>query len=635
MHSPAVSFLCQSPNTVRALQTFSKRSKRNAFVHPGSVERFINESSTLAQLNAMLERINLFEAMGVGDKEVRHSRLLAWLLDPHRSHGCGITYLNRFLEAVLKEDGDSLRDYRLDLHEFRTECEDDYIDILLINDSARFCCAIENKVHSWQRSGQLVTYRERLEARFPHYQRKLIFLTLRDEMPEDLDWLPCRYGKVLSAMLGSEPDRMQPGETLGLLLDQYANWVRAGGDPDAANFFQALHLARHELRHSDLLAWLLDPQGSHGLRETFARWLISRISNLQPKNLPTDAANLDWTDLEVRREFANIDVLLLSERNRVVIVLENKLRAREREEQLGDYRKFVRRHFAHDYLVLLFLDMQGRASAEGTAVNLHYRDLLPFFNDQLATLAPNSENRHAHLIEEYRRFLETKLWIRRKTTWQAPPKVESLVEEVARQNPVELEALLQEITIWKQKMAAELGEWLLQEAKQIFCSEVAVCHKRSWFSFVPTEYDCMTPLRTLGDDPDPVFDNRLLIYQFFVIPFGDNISVRPPQLALDVKLLKAQPAGQRLKSHLHTAARANPLFNRVRGQKASGFDHLLNHELLRSNEIARYTKEELQLILRRRLKRFLRSIHPEIVDFMRTEVADYERTADKAGKLSS
>ncbi|MEA3189120.1 MAG: hypothetical protein QOD99_2950, partial [Chthoniobacter sp.] len=613
MRSTAVAFFCESPETVRALQTAPKGGKNAAPVRSERIARFIKESPILAQLKAMLTHINLFEAMGGGEKEVRHSRLLAWLLDPRLSHGCGNTYLKRFLNAVLEEDGDSLDDYKLDLNEFRAECEDDRIDILLINEASRFVCAIENKVHSEQRPGQLETYRKRLEARFPQYVRKLIFLTLRNEIPDDPEWIPCRYGRVLKAMLGSDPDRMQPRDTLGLLLDQYADWIRAGGEPEAANFFHALQLARHELRHSDFLAWLADPQGSHGLNDAFARWLIGKISKVQAKSLPTGAENMNWSDLEVRREFANIDVLLLSERNRVVIVVENKVRAKERERQLGDYRDFVRRHFAHDHLVLLFLDMQGRASAEGTAVNFCYSDLLPFFDQQIANLAPNPKNRHAHLIEEYRRFLETKLWIRKKTTWQAPSKVEALVEQIAKQNPAELGGLLEEVAMWKQSMAAELGAWLLKEATKMFGSKVAVCHKRSWFSFVPEEYDSLNLLRSSGGDADPVFDDRLLIYQFFVIPFGDNVSVRPPQLALDVKLLKAKPNGDRLKEHLHTAAKAKPLFNRVRGSKPSGFNHLLNHELLRSDEIARYEEDELKVILRRRLQRFQKSIHTEIV----------------------
>lgn len=35
------------------------------------------------------------------------------------------------------------------------------------------------------------------------------------------------------------------------------------------NIFQILNIARAEIRHSNFLAWLLDPNGTHGLGRLF------------------------------------------------------------------------------------------------------------------------------------------------------------------------------------------------------------------------------------------------------------------------------------------------------------------------------------------------------------------------------
>ena len=32
---------------------------------------------------------NIFKALGVGDYEIRHSNMLAWLMDPHEKHNLG------------------------------------------------------------------------------------------------------------------------------------------------------------------------------------------------------------------------------------------------------------------------------------------------------------------------------------------------------------------------------------------------------------------------------------------------------------------------------------------------------------------------------------------------------------------
>jgi hypothetical protein len=43
------------------------------------------------------------------------------------------------------------------------------------------------------------------------------------------------------------------------------------------NIFEATGFIRQELRHSDFLAYLLDPKGTHGLGDAFAKRLLKRV----------------------------------------------------------------------------------------------------------------------------------------------------------------------------------------------------------------------------------------------------------------------------------------------------------------------------------------------------------------------
>jgi hypothetical protein len=43
------------------------------------------------------------------------------------------------------------------------------------------------------------------------------------------------------------------------------------------NIFGALKIDQVEIRHSNFLAWLLDPQESHGLRDVVLRRMLSNI----------------------------------------------------------------------------------------------------------------------------------------------------------------------------------------------------------------------------------------------------------------------------------------------------------------------------------------------------------------------
>ena len=44
------------------------------------------------------------------------------------------------------------------------------------------------------------------------------------------------------------------------------------------NMFDVLKISRTEIRHSNMLGWLLDPNESHGLGDTFLYRVVSKLS---------------------------------------------------------------------------------------------------------------------------------------------------------------------------------------------------------------------------------------------------------------------------------------------------------------------------------------------------------------------
>ena len=46
---------------------------------------------------------------------------------------------------------------------------------------------------------------------------------------------------------------------------------------DESNIFKILKLQNYEIRHSNYLAWLLDPKKSHGLNNTFLKKIFETI----------------------------------------------------------------------------------------------------------------------------------------------------------------------------------------------------------------------------------------------------------------------------------------------------------------------------------------------------------------------
>lgn len=179
------------------------------------------------------------------------------------------------------------------------------------------------------------------------------------------------------------------------------------------NAFESLGIVNNEIRHSNVLAWLFNPNDNHGLDDIFLKKFIQKIvyKNRQAflnKNGKFDLIStslMDYHDFIVRREYRNIDLLIYSEKNKFVLVIENKIRSKESEHQLNKYRKIVEDEFKDYKKVYVFLTPEGEIPSDEenwniidyrtileileTAVNLKYDEIgesVKYFIDQYITI---------------------------------------------------------------------------------------------------------------------------------------------------------------------------------------------------------------------------------------------------------
>jgi hypothetical protein len=68
-----------------------------------ALENFIVGNVELEKLEAMLDRFNIFEAVGMERQEIRHSKFLAFLLDPNESHRMGDAFVKRLLQRAVMD----------------------------------------------------------------------------------------------------------------------------------------------------------------------------------------------------------------------------------------------------------------------------------------------------------------------------------------------------------------------------------------------------------------------------------------------------------------------------------------------------------------------------------------------------
>ena len=154
------------------------------------IQRFFQEVASICALeqaqqeerNRKGENFNLFSILSIERYELKHSALIANLLDPKGSHGCGDAFLRAFFEIALKDLAYPFEDCTLP-----HSCTEYYtgpisgdtggrIDILV--KSSHYGLIIENKIYAGDQDKQLIRYDNYGKEIFGADGYLLVYLTL-------------------------------------------------------------------------------------------------------------------------------------------------------------------------------------------------------------------------------------------------------------------------------------------------------------------------------------------------------------------------------------------------------------------------------------------------------------------------
>lgn len=130
------------------------------------------------------------------------------------------------------------------------------------------------------------------------------------------------------------------------------------------NPFNVLKIEKYEIRHSNVLAWLLNPSENHGLKDYFLKKIISQmvLKNEEVFGVKINLTEIhfaDFSDSIVKREEGNIDILLLSDSNKLILLIENKINSKESEHQIANYLKYTDKNYPDFRIIPLLLTKFG------------------------------------------------------------------------------------------------------------------------------------------------------------------------------------------------------------------------------------------------------------------------------------
>lgn len=155
------------------------------------------------------------------------------------------------------------------------------------------------------------------------------------------------------------------------------------------NPLKVLRVDQFEIRHSNVLAWLLDPSENHQLGSFFIKKLLTRLVTRAENEEKIESIDFlpylyaSFTDAEVYREvktetYRSIDLLVVVPSQRLVLVIENKFHAGESIGQLEDYLTYARNKYEQKgfTIVPIFLTLTSDTPSFPDYWVLDYHDIL-------------------------------------------------------------------------------------------------------------------------------------------------------------------------------------------------------------------------------------------------------------------
>lgn len=240
-------------------------------------------------------------------------------------------------------------------------------------------------------------------------------------------------------------------DRLSRLLDDGDFWV-VRERMSRFNLFEAMGAVTGELRHSNFLAHLLSPGRPHGLGSAPLQAVLRRVvESMTREGRPVSTVELLVGDLDnavVHRERDSIDLLVELDTLELVVVIENKIRAKAGEGQLARYREVVEARYPTWRRLLVFLTPDGHPPDDQAYTSLSYVALAEIL-DRVVAGRPEGDAtalivRHyvdmlrKNIVEdEHLRSLAAKLYERHAEAldfiFASRPRATGLIDVVAQQ----------------------------------------------------------------------------------------------------------------------------------------------------------------------------------------------------------
>lgn len=360
------------------------------------------------------------------------------------------------------------------------------------------------------------------------------------------------------------------------------------------NVFEAIGAVRHELRHSDFLGFLLDPGQNHGLGDEFARRLLQKVLISAGEQLlpvtPIDLDVWDLNDIEVLREWQNIDILLLDETHKLAVIIENKIGSVEHSNQLERYFQTVTQHYPEWMSLGIYLTPEGDRPTHASYLPIDYTTVCKIVEriteSRASTLGTDVRTLMTHYTQMLRRHIVSE------------SEIADLCRRIYRKHQHALD-LIYEHRPDQQAEIRGMLERIIHETRGLVLDH---CSK-SYIRFTPQEWDASA----LKGGEGWTSSGRMLLFEF---------TNGPDRLKLNLVL---GPGPNEIRQKVFDVVRDRPPFKTASRSLNLKWNNLYGKPFLKTSDYEDANDEQLEREIRKHWGEFINNDLPKMTAALKQE----------------
>ncbi len=269
------------------------------------------------------------------------------------------------------------------------------------------------------------------------------------------------------------------------------------------NIFSILRLTDVEIRHSNFLAWLLNPRENHGLGGSFLEAVIKwYVKEYVEANEAIKLLLANYSNFRIERETDSIDLSLISDKDKIVFAIENKIHSGVNGNQLVTYPEKIKKRYRGytNYFIFLTLDGSEPPEMQETWLPMSYSVIIEILENLLEKNTLNNEVELIikNYIEAIRSVIEVE-----------NPEIKELCMKIYERHKQAIDLIIDNVPLEKQQLAEDLHNWIMEEWSKKINFKNPKNHK--WFEFWTDNMDQMMP-RKNGNMP---YEYYIVVDQFY------------------------------------------------------------------------------------------------------------------------